>query len=525
MGRRSVQPAARAIVGGRAAPPSPLSARIPGLAAGLLIGLALLWTPAGLLAQCATCGNPAFVSGGKDIGQTLTPQKEPQWQLRTSLVWGTGGADTYYQNDEDVGNLDAFELSMHVFSLLASVQAPTGTSLSAVLPWGRLHSDRRFHDPVVDSGLGDLEVRLRQDVLRPLGLKGEWVPQVHLSLGFVAPTGNYIEREDALTSQKKEVVTDPTCLTCGDFCPDHCAAAKVDTGADAPADESANRYLNLGRGAWWALADLDVAGRIADRLGYYAGLSYRQALGRAPDGFGWGAEQRWTAGLTGVVVPRWLSVQLLAEYERRAMSTDGTDDNWVWFDNGGGHFVNLSPTLQTSPLPGLSVSATLRWPLYRDVIGTQVVENPSVWISVSGTLDLGDDPAPTRSAAAPRPKDGEVAGALKASAGMARVGQGPGNPEIQALLAAGKVTIVDYWAEWCAPCQTLAADLVAFEKAGRADVVVVRFDATDWKEADWVRFLPDAPTLPVIDIYDAQGRLLVRLSGEPAFDFRDHLPK
>ncbi|SDU83510.1 TlpA disulfide reductase family protein [Pseudomonas sihuiensis] len=99
----------------------------------------------------------------------------------------------------------------------------------------------------------------------------------------------------------------------------------------------------------------------------------------------------------------------------------------------------------------------------------------------------------------------------------------------------GQWLIINYWAEWCAPCRTEIPELNALEetlKNQSARVIGVNFDALqgdDLKRAADsfdIRFtvlaqdpaarfeLPPTDVLPVTYIVDAEGKLRERLVGE-----------
>ncbi len=496
--------------------------RLSALAGGVVVLVVLSLSANDLSAQCATCGNPAFVGANRDISQTLDSSNADRWRTNASLIYGLGGSDGYYENDAAIDNLDEFHMRMHVVSLVGGVDAPWGSNLQVSIPWARLDSERLFYGESSDQGLGDIELRLGQDLASLFGVRSRWLSRALVSVGVVAPTGVYVERKDSVDNQKVDVSTDPACQTCGDFCPDHCTTTAPTTD-EVSFDDGSSRYLSVGRGSWWLVVDGQMGGSLNDRLGWYLGASYRMALNDAPDGFGWGAEQRVGVGLSGVIWPKRISAQLLAEYDRREMSTDGG----VLFDNGGGHFVTLSPTLQGSLTDNLSLSVTWRQPVMRDVIGTQAVEGSSIWVSVGGRMAFGGQEA---AAAKPKPIAAEptdrsaLKKALAASPGRARVGAPPGNKQIADLLVPGKTTIVDYWADWCQPCMRLGAEFKEYAASGPVGVVVRKVNASEWSEAQWVQLLPDVPTMPAVDIYGPDGKLIIRLRSERAFDWRAHLP-
>ncbi|MBM4342810.1 MAG: hypothetical protein FJ100_05485 [Deltaproteobacteria bacterium] len=155
----------------------------------------------------------------------------------------------------------------------------------------------------------------------------------------------------------------------------------------------------------------------------------------------------------------------------------------------------------------LGFSASYRMPVFNDVNGQQIVQGPSLFFGMSVNRCFADPPAPAP--VAERPK-------------LAVVGDKAKVAEVAALVVPGKITIVDYWATWCAPCVKLGPQLEAFAKARPAgDVVIRKVDATEWQAEQWSHYLPDAAGLPVLDVFDATGILRARLQGDDADRFAE----
>ena len=85
--------------------------------------------------------------------------------------------------------------------------------------------------------------------------------------------------------------------------------------------------------------------------------------------------------------------------------------------------------------------------------------------------------------------------------------------DIAKALAPGKITVVDFYGEWCGPCKLLETRLQHLMQ-GQTNVALRRIDIGKWdnaaaKQATELR----AAALPYIRVYDARGKFVAAVTG------------
>ncbi|MBN4073085.1 cation transporter [Crocinitomix catalasitica] len=81
-------------------------------------------------------------------------------------------------------------------------------------------------------------------------------------------------------------------------------------------------------------------------------------------------------------------------------------------------------------------------------------------------------------------------------------------------LSAGKITVFDFYADWCSPCKifTPKVERLLFESK---DISLVKVDVVDWKSKIAKQLTKDyeMPALPFTLIFDDKGELMGRVTG------------
>lgn len=343
------------------------------------------------------------------------------------------------QGTRTAPNPSGLAVDVHLGTLQLQAAAPTGSAFDLQLPFGTL-SKRTLGQHRTDTGIGDLELRLRQAADRWLR-----APRLGLAIGAALPTGPYVAK----------------------------------SGAANLAPEAS--YLTLGRGVPWWIAEADAWLAVHPRASAFGQVSARGPLARASDGFAWGPEVRVSAGARAVAITARLALVVASDLQWRgsASEPDPFAGGRLETANAGGWLWTLSPAAVVELGGGLSVSAGARIPLWSDVAGNQLVPGTGGFAALAYAHRLE-----------PRAR--------------ARYQPPP-----------GQLTVVDYWADWCAPCVEISRDLE--RAAGRwPDVRIVRIDASHWPADDAPALPRGAGGLPAIELFDETGARLALLVGPDA---------
>ena len=85
-------------------------------------------------------------------------------------------------------------------------------------------------------------------------------------------------------------------------------------------------------------------------------------------------------------------------------------------------------------------------------------------------------------------------------------------PSLEAVLAPGKVTVLDFSASWCGPCR-LVDEHMRQILATRADVAYRKLEVGDWTTPLAQHYLHSVPKLPYVIVYGSSGAKVKTFAG------------
>ncbi|MDY7231304.1 thioredoxin family protein [Hyalangium rubrum] len=85
-------------------------------------------------------------------------------------------------------------------------------------------------------------------------------------------------------------------------------------------------------------------------------------------------------------------------------------------------------------------------------------------------------------------------------------------PDLTAHLAPGKVTVFDFYADWCAPCRKVDAHVFGLLNQ-RSDIAYRKLNVVSWESPLAKRYLGGVPNLPYLVVYGKDGQPVRSVTG------------
>jgi thiol-disulfide isomerase/thioredoxin len=227
---------------------------------------------------------------------------------------------------------------------------------------------------------------------------------------------------------------------------------------------------------------------------YAAGLSLRRALGRA-----WSV--RGGPEIQAETAERWNGVKHTEE------------------GNQGRFDAMLGAGVTWTARPPLAIDLGVKVPVYTHVVGGQlhvpaIVEIGAAWSFGGSGAAHEHEHEHDHDHEHEHAEHAEHATIDTTGADVADVGAG--GQRVDLVSVPGKVTIFDFWAEWCEPCKNLEPVLVEIARAHPDRVALRRVEVIDWDSPVADQYLtPGGFGLPHLKVYDERGALVLEQSSAP----------
>ena len=255
-----------------------------------------------------------------------------------------------------------------------------------------------------------------------------------------------------------------------------------------------HEHIQLGTGTLMPMIAVEVQRPFGPVTASAWGLSY---LSLYENGSGYKPGSRISGGLTASsgLGSRELTFNAAAEVHGE------TAEKWhgvVPVDEGNAGRVDVfaGGSVAWRATQQLAVVADLKVPVYSHVSGNQLAYGVVAGFSFVGTFDLHHHAS---------------------YRGLDEATVGPAGSATPVVPVAGKLTVFDLWADWCAPCRELDEKMVALARRYPDRIAVRKLEVIDADSAGWKAFLsPGNFALPHIKVYRPDGTLLFERTAPPA---------
>lgn len=339
-----------------------------------------------------------------------------------------------------------------------------GWSVGAQLPVGMVTLEPAPGIPTERAtGLGDLQLAGRYD-LQALWGRGDLLPSVSLKLGVGLPTGTQTRLAGDIIGLEPSIVT-------------------------------------LGWGAFALSASLETTWFVMRNLAIMLPVGVRVPLSRNTEGFLFGPVLNYGLGVL-VVANEVFSVAASASGVHRSVSNQETNGELL---NSGGDKLSADLSVLARLNDHVAIGARGGIPFWQQVNGTQVVETWSFGAFLSLTFSDDDDDEDEHDHHDHDGHDHHDHDGHGHGPDVSDLAKGGQTFLLGDAIVKGKVSVVDFWADWCAPCHEITERLTSLAKR-HSDLAVRRVEVPDFDTKVAKIHLPGINALPVVWIYDRQGR-------------------